>query len=348
MKGNKIFLLIFVFVMFFGFVDGISAEDYHGVVCSYVGGRTARLATNPDPYTFPFVYTIKVECKNTCKDIKVDSYGLLRGADAGFHEINVSNAGDIENITKDNKKEFGFSSGKGLKKCPDSISFEGKGFNGMEDYNDLITIAGSDSIYYKDLLNFGNFSYGGNVKRKEQIGYYKGGSVDIKQATRDILEGKKVEYHEGDKTTEVDDTKEREKKKKQEESGKNVEYWLPRVLDGAGKYKSDNKYNKVTCSSLLGDENIKLVRRGLFIIAVIGVVLVVALGSSDFVKAVASSDSDALSKAGKSFKNRIISVVLLLLMPVLVDLLLSFINGNVYFRKINSDGSVNNNSKVEI
>ena len=68
---------------------------------------------------------------------------------------------------------------------------------------------------------------------------------------------------------------------------------------------------------------LKLIRWG-------GLVLMVVLGTLDFVKASASDDQDAIKKAGQNFIKRLIAVIILFLLPLLVELIL-FIVGKIGF-----------------
>lgn len=100
----------------------------------------------------------------------------------------------------------------------------------------------------------------------------------------------------------------------------------------------------ISCEALLGPDNVKIISDVLLVISVIGVILVIVLGMSDFVKAIASSDDDALAQAFKRIKHRILSVIILLLLPVLVDFILGLVNDNLHFEKIDHKGD----SKGEI
>lgn len=97
------------------------------------------------------------------------------------------------------------------------------------------------------------------------------------------------------------------------------------------------KNGELTCTELLGTDNVKLISSLFLYICVAGVVLVIILGSTDFVRAVASSDEDALAQAFKKIKTRLISVVILLLLPILVNMILSFVNGNAHFEVVGED-----------
>lgn len=68
-------------------------------------------------------------------------------------------------------------------------------------------------------------------------------------------------------------------------------------------------------------EALKLIRWG-------GLALMIVLGVLDFVKAAAADDQDALKKAWQSFIKRLIAVIILFLLPMIVEILMEFINSN--------------------
>ena len=117
------------------------------------------------------------------------------------------------------------------------------------------------------------------------------------------------------------------------------------IINAANKWGSEeygvSSDGSVSCTALLGPENVDLISEILLIISVIGVVLVIIFEIGDFVKAIASSDDDALAQAFKKLKNRIISVVVLLLLPVLVDFTLGFINDNLHYEIVKRDENGN-------
>ena len=55
-------------------------------------------------------------------------------------------------------------------------------------------------------------------------------------------------------------------------------------------------------------------------------ILVIVLGTIDFIKAAASGEPDSMKKAGQSFIKRVVAVVILFLLPMLVELILNLIN----------------------
>ena len=76
--------------------------------------------------------------------------------------------------------------------------------------------------------------------------------------------------------------------------------------------------------------------------------MVVVFGIMEFIKAISSSDDDALAKAFKRLKVRIISIIILLILPVFVNLLLGLINDNVHFKIVNGEGTVTEDVSIQI
>ena len=55
-------------------------------------------------------------------------------------------------------------------------------------------------------------------------------------------------------------------------------------------------------------------------------ILVIVLGTIDFIKAAASGEPDSMKKAGQSFIKRVVAVIILFLLPMLVELILNLID----------------------
>lgn len=97
-------------------------------------------------------------------------------------------------------------------------------------------------------------------------------------------------------------------------------------------YKEKDKLNftgndKVTCG--IFDKNTmfgKVLRTILNIIRTIAIIILILFGIMDFVKAITSSDEDALKKAGNTFVKRLIIIVLILFIPAIIELLFSLID----------------------
>lgn len=70
----------------------------------------------------------------------------------------------------------------------------------------------------------------------------------------------------------------------------------------------------------------KWIKLALNFVKYIALVLVIVLGTLDFIKAAGSGEPDGMKKAGQAFMKRVIAVIILFLLPMLVDLILNLIN----------------------
>ncbi|MBR3199279.1 MAG: hypothetical protein IKG27_04620 [Bacilli bacterium] len=86
-----------------------------------------------------------------------------------------------------------------------------------------------------------------------------------------------------------------------------------------------------TCREVLTPELAGILKNFFFILSIIGVILVIATGMTDFLGSITSGEDDSLLKAFKKIKNRIISVVLLLLLPFIVGILIDFANTHLIY-----------------
>lgn len=77
------------------------------------------------------------------------------------------------------------------------------------------------------------------------------------------------------------------------------------------------------------------------LISVVGIILLVAMTSISFVKAIVASDDNKIKDAAKSLKTRIIVIIILLVLPVLLSFIINIVNSNSNGKiKIGSDGKV--------
>lgn len=86
-----------------------------------------------------------------------------------------------------------------------------------------------------------------------------------------------------------------------------------------------------TCRAVLTDDLANIIKNLFTILSIIGIILVVVLGMTDFVSAITSGEDDALNKAFKKVKNRIIAVIILLLLPVIVNWIVDFANKHIIY-----------------
>ena len=87
-----------------------------------------------------------------------------------------------------------------------------------------------------------------------------------------------------------------------------------------------------TCSALLSTDDEELVgfiKTVVYGIAIVGIVILILSTAGDFLKAITSGEADKMSDTFKRFKNRIIAVIILLLLPLLVNWIITFLNNYV-------------------
>ncbi len=101
--------------------------------------------------------------------------------------------------------------------------------------------------------------------------------------------------------------------------------------DSKGKTdgSDDNGYNggtDVSGCEVVPEEVQKWIRISLNFVKYIALVLVVVLGTIDFIKAAGSGEPDAMKKSGQTFIKRVVAVIILFLLPMIVELILHLIN----------------------
>jgi len=81
-----------------------------------------------------------------------------------------------------------------------------------------------------------------------------------------------------------------------------------------------------TCDSLLGATFRKDLEQIFKIMIIAGPLIVIVLTTTEFISAIASKDDDALKKCVSKLTTRLILVVVLFFLPILLNLLLSFLD----------------------
>lgn len=123
-------------------------------------------------------------------------------------------------------------------------------------------------------------------------------------------------------------------------------------MDGIKKWgkktRNDNsssgkEYKNITCQSLFGDKVLTFLNNIFSLLQIIGIILLIITSSIEFIKSIAADEEDALQKALKHLKNRIIVLVVLLILPFTINWILSFINKEVKIVKYGDE-----NKKVVI
>lgn len=80
------------------------------------------------------------------------------------------------------------------------------------------------------------------------------------------------------------------------------------------------------CESLIGEEMISFINKGMNIIKLIVPLLLIVFGVFDFVKAIFASNDDEIKKAQKSFIKRLIIAVIIFFSPILVNFIIDMTN----------------------
>ena len=117
--------------------------------------------------------------------------------------------------------------------------------------------------------------------------------------------------------------------KKNSELVDTIKDWAKNGSEGSSDTGLDAN-ETLTCAEVLDTELIELLAGIFRLISVGGVILLIILMGFDFVKAIVSSEDDAVFKAFKDSRNRVIAVIILLLLPVLVNFMISILN-NLHF-----------------
>lgn len=80
---------------------------------------------------------------------------------------------------------------------------------------------------------------------------------------------------------------------------------------------------EASCENLLGPQTLSYLNTGFVLIQIVGVILTVILGFTDFMGAILAGDNDANKKAIKKFVIRLLMMGALLIVPSLIKLILN-------------------------
>ena len=320
MKKNKLFIFVFVFIMLFGInMDGVLAKQdaggagtsssySYGIICSYYGTRKTVVTGSGT------------------------TGGITNGQEFPYiYTLKVKCANS--DCTKLSATDYG------LIKDLDGAKQE-------------LNVSNSDDItsIVNDKKSDFTFKSGEGVKNCPRTLKFSSGNVklDFSDLLDDLLENKKRKSYSSGANGDTSKTTTEENSR---QHGKNEDLipYIMNALDDLGNedYGISND-GTITCSALLGPKNIELIHDILLFMCILGIIMVVVFGIMEFIKAISSSDDDALAKAFKRLKVRIISIIILLILPVFVNLLLGLINDNVHFKIVNGEGTVTEDVSIQI
>ena len=369
MKKNRLYMILFVFVMFFCVnigegsalnekgTGGVSGTLYsYGIKCFYqgnlsgvanYGGSTGSTCGSDNSTTTPVVYGIDYYCFNgsmssdgstvaNCKRFGAWGHGRaahINGSDV--KKVGISNYDSFfnsQNIPNNTYSYFGASKDKGVKKCPSSIYVDG----------DLMINA--SQLMGSGEYPLGKMSFTRNGKKLTLLSgktyrYKKGNGGNLENDVLDIISDFKEVTRCGD--TYYDTTHGsvgiKVEKNTNEKLVDSIKKWAEEQKD---LQKNPNIEigvdDKLDCHQVLGDAFAEVLAAVFTITCVIGVVLLIITLVFDFIKAIASNENDGLLDAFKKAKTRIIATIILLMLPVFINFVIDFLNNNL----IVEDGNV--------
>lgn len=317
MKKNRLYILLFVFIMFFCInVGGVKAENKmcnkdvevsKAYVCDYSGANSGILGDVSTKFSF-----ILIQDKNNNYCSIIDNASFTYGDKiAPFGLSDDSFSAENANIRSFVLFDLNYNSIlKNMKNnaCPILNTRVTANFSlwGLGSYTGIKRFFVSDShgavCSFSSSVACINDIYGVGVRELSE--------EDASKRVKDAL-------------LTDDEIKEYIKKWANKTSG------FDQNIEGSNS----------GCRTLLTPAFIEILSSSLLFISVSGVILLVVLTLFDFTKAVASNEDDALLKNFKRFKIRIIAIIILFLLPIIVNTIINYVNDYVYFDE---------NNKIEI
>lgn len=343
MKKVHLYIFSLFLLMFFCVnVDDVKAAD--GLVCYYTSDNTFGVKmTSANTYQggeddlkkmSPAACVIGVIKRPTGK-YESALHCKAKKSNNEVIEIKISDYYDnVFGVNAPNwKTVYGFKKGNGVTKCPDTISFEttmfptiANGYSSWEAgafaFSDKYGCESDPEKTTIDSNHCMRLSDNSKIKSSEWKGM-----DEYKKQIVNMLAGKEVYWDQ-------DHVNPSSRVQRDDDENINASYvqGIRNALDSLGNESYGvSTDGSVECEALLGPKNVKLLGNIFRFIMVLGVILVIVLGTTDFIKAIASSDDDALKQAINKIKYRIISVVVLLLLSVLINFVLGIINDNLHF-----------------
>lgn len=124
-------------------------------------------------------------------------------------------------------------------------------------------------------------------------------------------------------------------------TGKCDEACMTKITNWAKKEGYDTNAKINDPCYLINTKLTNLLKSIFLLISVVGIILLVAMTSISFVKAIVASDDNKIKDAAKGLKTRIIVIIILLILPVLLSFIINVVNSNSTGKiKIGSDGKV--------
>lgn len=325
MKRNKLFIFVFVFIMFFGInIDGVLADwcpsdskFSRAVSCKYEAGVTSRESA--------VIYFGKTTGGKYCSTVKSVKVGTL------FWAWKDDNNGAAS------KKKFEFDF-KDANKMQSSI-FENNSCPRLKIVNKYAIKSGKTEKVVISNKKMGGIPALGDIFNEAACGLNQIASFGSECWMADGVFSEIT----NDEMTATTISTNNERTGNSELIGS-----IRRYFEHNNNGKIEFSKGDITCTELLGSDLISMIGSASLFICVLAIVLIVLLSTTDFIKAIASSDEDILKKSTSRLKVRLISVVILLLLPILVNFTLGFINDNLYLYIVDEHGNVVEDKDVSI
>lgn len=294
MKKRYGLLFLFCLLMFFCVnIDGVKADETKE--CFYKGYVSERLPVRNGRTTQEHKYTAAVGLTYTCKTNGDCSakYVAKRTVLGGNKDIDFSARENVINTSS----EF-YSNGKIV--CPPNIYIKHNGT-----YWDF-------SYKYKDGID--------SLRLSDFDGSLNSAVEKATSKDEGIYDGKS-EAGTG--------------KPSDDASIESIKEWA-RGAQGSQSIENTGvtgDSNEISCSALLGKKFSNFLKQAFWLISIFGILLLIIFAAIDFIKVITSSEDNAMSEALKKVKNRVISIILLLLLPILVNFIIEILNNNSYVIK---------------
>lgn len=333
MKKNRLYILLFVFVMFFCVnVSSVFAkqDQYGGGGTSATKSSTSNdcfyegqvIFNNGNQTGTNFNQTVAVGIEYTCnKSGKCSSEYAAGYTDSNnsSKSLSFSNAKDSFGPNKGSKF---YSDGK--IKCPSYI---------------VVTKNENNFYFHYECVN-GQAANGNCLGNGVKLNKTKTPSGDsLQEKVKNITDDGSYYAPSGATTpaTEPKTQKEDEKNHENENLIDKIKEWATGRKDSQKTADTGvDESDELECSQVLGDAFADVLAGIFTLTCVIGVVLLIFTLIFDFIKTISSGEDGALLDAFKKAKIRVIATIILLLLPVFVNFIIDFINNNL----IIEDGNI--------
>lgn len=309
---RKLFLILFVFVLFVG-VGSVKADT--SGTCFYSGDGIKLVSQTGNYDNFTVAVAINYSC--------TDSGRCQSSYAAGYTDkneisqmINFTNAGSFFGQAATDYKTYFYDSRNKKITCPDYIVVSGDATSEKVYFNYTCEEAGDGNCMgYGKKISKQSVPSGDTlsdkVKSVTDLGHYNTNTGASTPGTNP----------DDDKDDDDDDDVDNSK-------------YIAGIKERAGQ-TNDNPYelSDTDCVSLLGtgEGSLGQILKDVFWgICIVSVVILIFTSVADFIKAIASSDNDAVSKAFSSSKTRIIATIIMLVLPALLSFIIDVVNSNAY------------------